>query len=119
MGGRIVTHIVHLALMGHLDNHSDKGRMVLLVMASIGRDKPGKNVEAGIYFGGWELLARSMGYKEYTPAAHRAVARCIAELTEAGLIEPLTDARSGHRQVYRITLPEVFPDIESPDIPPV
>ena len=79
-------------------------------MASIGRDQPKGKVLSGVYYGGWELIAKALGYEEYTPAAERAVARALAELTNAGLIEPLGRAGQGRRQAYRITLPDVFGD---------
>lgn len=106
MGGRLCNTVTWLAITGHLDNHTDKGRLVLYLMAAIGRDKPQDNVEAGVYFAGWDLLAKALGYKEYTPAAERAVARAISELVDAGLVEPVGTARRGQRQAYRLTLPE-------------
>jgi hypothetical protein len=110
MGGRLCTHVVDLSVTGHLDNHTDKGRLTLLIMASIGRDEPNPKtkIERGVYYGGWEMLARALGYKEYTAAAERAVARAIAELTEAGLIEPVGTPTRGQRQAYKLTLPQVF-----------
>jgi hypothetical protein len=110
VGGVIVSHVVELATTGRLDKVSDKAKIVVMVMASIGRDRDQPNVQAGVYYGGWPLLARALGYPLYTPAAHRAVARAIAELIDAGLIEPLGDPRPGVRQAYRITLPPTLDD---------
>lgn len=104
-----MTQVVDLASLGHLDNHTDKGRATLLIMASIGRDKPKGHVERGVYYGGWELLSRCLGYKTFTPAAQRAVARAVAELLDAGLIMPCGKHGPNRRQAYRLTLPSVFP----------
>jgi len=77
-------------------------------MAAISRDEPKGDIEANIYYGGWDMLARALGYPVYTPAAERAVARVIAELTDAGYIETLGKAGAGRRQAYLITVPDVF-----------
>jgi hypothetical protein len=81
---------------------------VLLVMASIGRDNDTAKADAGYYYGGWELLARVLGFKVYNRAAQRAVARAVSELVDAGLV--VRDGKPGpkRRQVYRLTLPSPF-----------
>lgn len=106
MGGRLATHVVTLGFMGHLDGLSRPAWAVLMTMATVARDAPASR--PGLYFGGWEYLAKSaLRYPEYTPAAKRTVARCLAELTDAGLIK--TEGRETFkRQAYRLTLPEAI-----------
>lgn len=111
MGGALASHVVDLAALGYLANASDRARLVLLIMSTVARDKAQPNVEAGIYYGGWEYLAKCLGFKAYTSGARRAVARAMRELVDLGLVEPLGFARPGHRQGYRITLPERLPNV--------
>jgi len=108
MGGRLCTQVVDLASLGHLVNQSDRALAVLFVMASVARDSATRKVDAGVYYAGWELLARVLGFKVYNPAAERAVARAIRELTDAGLV--VREGRPGprQRQVYRLALPSPF-----------
>lgn len=108
MGGRLCTQVVDLASLGHLVNHSDRALACLLVMASIARDTPTPKVDAGLYYGGWPLLARCLGFKVYNPAAERAVARAIRQLVDAGLVVPEGKPGTHNRQVYRLTLPSPF-----------
>jgi hypothetical protein len=105
VGGQLCTQVTHLALMGHLINQSDKSKLVLFLMASTARDTSTK-VDPGTYWGGWEMLAKSLGYKALDDPAKKAVQRAIKELVEAGLVERLGNPAWGHRQVYRLTLPE-------------
>lgn len=108
MGGRLCTQVVDLASLGHLVNQSDRALVLLLAMASVGRDTATTKVEAGVYYGGWPLLARVLGFKTYNAAAERAVARAVRELVDAGLITREAKPGPHNRQVYRLTLPSPF-----------
>lgn len=108
MGGRLCSEAVGLMAVGAIKGPSRGARLVLLTMCSVARDRDQKNVQKGIYFGGWELLSGVLGFPEHSPAAKVAVARCVRELTDAGLLEPLVEKpRTGLRQVYRVTLPHL------------
>jgi len=91
--------------VGLIKDLSTRARLTLLVMASVARDQPTKTVDARLYFGGWPQLGYAMGFATYDGSAERAVAKAIAELRGAGLIDGLAEPGTGHRQVYRITLP--------------
>jgi hypothetical protein len=109
MGGRLCSHVINLAVLGTLKGLSPSARIALDSMAAIARDEARKGLPAGLYFGGWELLAKAMGYEAYTPAAHRAVARATAELVARGLIDPVQErAGNGIRQAYLLTLPDAL-----------
>lgn len=106
VGGRLVTEAVNLMAIGTIKGLSLRGRFVLVTVCSVARDRDQKNVEAGVYFAGWEYLGRALGYPEFTFAAKQAVAASIRELRSEGLLEPLVlQPRGGVRQVYRVTLP--------------
>jgi hypothetical protein len=112
VGGRLCTRVTDLAFLGRLDDLSRPARLVLYVLASVARDEPHK--DPNMYWGGWPYLARAaLGYKDYTPLAHRSVARYMAELMAAGFIEK-DDARTQHGTVcYTLTLPEPLPELTS------
>lgn len=106
MGGRLCTHVLNLPAMGYGKNLTDRDRLVLLAMASVARDQATTKLEAGVYYAGWEYLARNaLGFPDYTGTAERAVARSIAHLVTEGLIEPLREAKWGQNQLYLLTLP--------------
>lgn len=109
MGGRLCTQVVNLSFLGRLDDLSRPAQLVLYVLASVARDAPHR--DPNMYWGGWAYLARAaLHYKEYTPAAERAVARCIAELLAAGFIER-DESRTQHGTVcYLLTLPSPLPE---------
>lgn len=109
------THVTDLAALGRLDHLSDRTFRVLYVMASVARDEGPRVAEPNLYFGGWEYLAKTIGYRDYTPAAQRAVARAIAELVAAGLIKRVGNPGPMHRQAYLITLPDRYADPSAPD----
>jgi len=55
------------------------------------------------YFAGWDTLALALGYEEpESMAAQKAIARALAQLTEAGCITPDGFAKGGNRR-YRLT----------------
>src|SRR5262245_58311653 len=88
MGGQLCTQVVALSMLGHLVTLTQSARVVLFAMATIARDMPQNHTDPVTYWGGWELLAKALGHKEPTPTAKRAVARAVAELVDAGLVEP-------------------------------
>lgn len=107
MGGQLARGVVSLGFMGTLDGLSRPARLVLFTMSTVALDAPAN--APGLYFGGWEFLAKSaLGYADYTPAAKRTVARCVAELSGAGLIKPEGGRGGFQRQAYRLTLPEAI-----------
>lgn len=107
MGGILVQQVISLEVVGRLPEVAHRSTWVLVVMASVARDK---GPDPALYFGGWEYLALALGYRKYTPTAERAVARCVAELVAAGLLRPMSSPYPRNRQAYRITLPHALPD---------
>ena len=95
----------HTKLLGTL---SPNARTALYVMALNAHDHGTTDAPPRTYFRGWDhLAAAALGREEYDSAAHRAVARVIRELTDAGLIVT-AGRRNGSptgRVMYRLTLP--------------
>jgi hypothetical protein len=79
---------------------SNSARLVLVAMAVMARD----DGDPPTYYGGWAYLSRPLGHAEYTPAAHRAVARAVAELRKSGLIVVIGEARPGSNVNYGLRL---------------
>jgi hypothetical protein len=106
--GRVLDHWQHLP---------DVQYRVLLRMAHTALDWPRRDQPAATYWGGHELLARTL--RRDWPAATdprsrqqrdvilRDVRRACVELVKDGAIEIIDTGRtvrSGHAQVYRLTL---------------
>lgn len=88
VGWHLTTDATTLGLTGRLAGLSPAAISTLYVMAHVAIDKPTKRDPARVYFAGWEYLARTaFGRSEYDGAAHRAVARAVRELLDAGLIK--------------------------------
>lgn len=84
---------------------SDRAFRVLVRMAVTALDTPSKGRPAAVYHGGRELLAMSLRRDTGTARTrYRAVAKAVAELTEAGAIEHLVTGWAGQNAVYRLTL---------------
>lgn len=84
----------------------DNAFRVLVQMAMTALDAPSRDMPAGLYFGGHEPLKamlRSDG-KATADSRERTVRRALADLADMGAIERTNKARSGMRQVYRLTL---------------
>lgn len=100
MGASLVVQV--LASWSHL---SDRAFRVLVRMAVTALDKPQNGQPAAIYRGGRELLAMSLRSEKGTERTrNRAVAKAVAELTDAGAIEHLVTGWAGQNAVYRLTL---------------
>lgn len=106
--------LVGLVLANH-SSLSDRAFRLAVRMAHSALDTPnGKGQPAGVYFGGWELLALTLGRKpeeldkNHSPKtwarAKETVRRATQELVRAGIVEPLGPAYSGRRQAYRLHL---------------
>lgn len=107
MGGRLVSEAVSLMAMGLIRTRSRGSRLVLLSICSVARDTDQKNVQAGIYFGGWEYLSGCLGYPKPTETAKRGTQKALSDLVDVGLLEPQVEhAHAGIRQVYKVTLPK-------------
>lgn len=90
----------------HLDHRAVR---CLLAMALAARDKPGTHGEpAGVYWGGHEVLAWSLGLTDWdqdpSPNALRTVRRVITGLVDNGAVKPLGRPHPGHRAEYQLTL---------------
>ena len=99
---------VHRAILAwpHLDHRAGR---TLLVMANVARDRTGAHGEpAGVYWGGHDLLAKSLGMCDWdqdpSPNALREVRRVLAELVQAGAIKPVNKPRPGERAEYQLAL---------------
>ena len=93
------------ASMFHGRRLSGNGFKVLIAMSMSCLDKP--NAEgrpAGVYFGGWDSLAVSLGHEDAArnSAGHKAVKRAIKELRDADFISPNVVAYRGSRQSYSV-----------------
>lgn len=77
---------------------------VLICMATTALDKTKDGRPAGLYFGGWDALAITLGYPDADPesAGKAAVKRAVSELRKRGHITPMVTARTGSRQSYLI-----------------
>lgn len=89
---------------------SNRAFRVLVRMALSALDKTNERGQPpGLYWGGWEVLALSLGRQDLeTPSARRlaqeTVRRAIQELVAAGLVTPLHVAQRGTRQTYQLNL---------------
>lgn len=97
---------------------SDRAFRVLIRMSATALDKPSNGQPAGQYFGGMDLLAMTLrpergGTKE---SAHRTVRRALTELVKVGAIESVERGRRGARAVYKLTLDNDPPGLQSPPI---
>lgn len=97
--GYITRLRVELIPAGQLTNRQ---RLVMLAMATSCRDTERDGQPAGVYFRGWEYLARALDYPTYDATAHQAVARVVRELVDDKRIEPI--GWNGKR-AYRLLLP--------------
>jgi len=97
---------------------SDRAYAVLLRMAfsALDPEHASEDHPARHYFGGWWPLAMTLGYlpgdewdddllrdQPLPPAAHRAVARALNELTDAQLIKHVGSPNRGRRANYELT----------------
>lgn len=83
---------------------SGNGYKVLIAMSMSALDKPSNGRPPGLYWGGWDALAVSLGHEnaDRNSAGHNAVARAIRELRAAKHITPMVDAGRGTRQSYSV-----------------
>jgi hypothetical protein len=79
-----------------------RAKLVLMTMALHSLDPGAKTGEPLHYFGGWQVLAMSLSFDDYTPSAKVAVARAVAELVDKGLIKAVDNTSSGTR-VYHLS----------------
>lgn len=85
---------------------SDRAFRVLIAMAVIARDKPGKDMPAKLYFGGQEGLTAPLRRERggNTDSAVKTVKRAIKELIDVGAIRCTQAAVLGSNAVYLLTL---------------
>jgi len=102
---------------GNLSDLSPRAFRVICRMALVVLDEdsgPDAHDE-GLYYGGWKGLTAVLGFGIYDrddtlpPHVERAIARAVAELREAKLIEPANrSGQHGHwNKVYRLNLSRV------------
>jgi hypothetical protein len=100
MGANLVTQV-----LAHWSDLSDRAFRVLIRMAVTALDNPSNGRPAAVYHGGRELLAMSLRSEKGTMRTrYRAVAKAVAELTEAGAIDHLATGWAGQNAVYKLTL---------------
>lgn len=101
MGATLVAQAI-----AHWSHVSDRAFRVLVKMALTAKDKPSKNVPAGLYFGGHDGLVGALPLREGTTreSALRTVRRATDELEEVGAIRLTHAAISGGNAVYQLTL---------------
>lgn len=90
----------------HLDHREAR---CLLVMALTARDRAGEAGEpAGVYWGGHDLLAKSLGFTDWDQepdaTALRKVRKTLAALVQAGAVKPVNKPRPGMRAEYQLDL---------------
>lgn len=95
-----------MTMWAHLDHRAAR---CLVVMALTARDRPGAHGEpAGVYWGGHDLLAKSLGLCDWDqePSANdlRVVRRVLAELVQAGAVKPVNKPQFGTRAEYQLAL---------------
>lgn len=93
------------AVVGHPSTAALSGNAykVLVCMATTALDKAKEGRPGGLYFGGWDALAITLGHLDASPGAGKtAVKRAIAELRKAGHITAMVTARTGSRQSYMV-----------------
>lgn len=94
------------------------GELVVLgYMCLVALDKEnGKGQPPGLYFGGWEPLAIALGYDGLNEAAKTKVKRAVRGIRDRGLVKPMVaHAKTGERQVYRITFATGGGRIQTPN----
>lgn len=110
MGSSLVNRAI--AMRPNWPQLSGVAMQILYRMCLTALDHDGAEMPACHYFAGWRPLAMMLGYKDsgddesMHPAAHRAVARGIRELTDCGVIgraPPEIQAGYKHR-VYVIRI---------------
>jgi hypothetical protein len=79
-----------------------RAKLVLVTMALHSLDPGAKRGEPLHYFGGWQVLAMSLGFEDYGITAKSAVARAVAELVDKGLVKPVDRTSSG-TPVYHLS----------------
>lgn len=94
-------HLARLALHYTPEDMRGTPRVVLLVMCLQALDNDRGKRRGGLYFGGWEDLARHAGYPTYGNAGKLAVAKAMRQLTAAKLVERW-DVGPGGRVAYRL-----------------
>lgn len=100
MGATLVTQV-----LAHWTDLSDPAFRILIRMAVTALDAPSNGRPAAVYHAGRELLAMSFRSQKGTDRTrNRAVAKAVAELTEAGAIEHLATGWAGQNAVYKLTL---------------
>ena len=77
-----------------------RAHLVLAKMAEVAHDSD----DPPLYWGGWELLALTLGYEGLTEAGHRAVTRVVRELRDAKKISVHTLPNDGVRARYALHL---------------
>lgn len=94
-----------LAALGVLPGKLDRApRQTLIAMACMSLDAPRKRTSARVYYGGWERLAAAQGMYP-NESGRRVIARHIAALTAAGVVEQLTPPAPGRNASWKLILP--------------
>lgn len=84
---------------------SPRAKVVLVTMALHSLD-PGTSTTTPLhYYAGWPVLAIALGYHEYGPVPERAVARCVAELVDKGVVKPVDRTSTGTTVYALVALP--------------
>lgn len=109
MGARLVGEV-----LSHWCHLSDRAFRVLVRMSHSALDEATGDEPAAHYDGGWPKLAATLGRavpggddedsKKARRRAAETVRRAVAEIVTEGAAVRTTQARPGHRQVYRLTL---------------
>jgi len=94
------------AVVGHPSTCRLSGNAykVLVCMATTALDKAKDGRPGGLYWGGWDALAITLGHPNAEPntTGKNAVQRAVSELRKAGHITPMMTARHGSRQSYLV-----------------
>jgi hypothetical protein len=107
MGGLLGREALSAAFMCAVERHPLTGPewRVFIVMANWALDKPGKQLPARIYAGGWRTLAHEgLCRTKYDDSAKRDVAKALSGLKKRGLIREAADQDNRHRR-YEILPP--------------
>jgi hypothetical protein len=107
MGNQLVHHVEALLMDGQRTKGlSPSARVVLLIMAADAHDTGTTRQAPAIYYRGWPHLGRMLGYDTWDDRAERAVARAVAQLVGARLVERDDDNRptGWFAAGYRLTL---------------
>lgn len=78
-------------------------RLVLVYMATMTRDRDTDTGPARLYYGGLENIVLGIG-RTKSRTQNREVLRCLAALSECGLVSRISSAGRGHAAVYRLNL---------------